>query len=152
IGALVVGYYQDKRLVYAGRIGTGYTHATARDLWKRLHALEIERPPFDEIPREEARRKDIRWVEPKTVIESHFRGWTADYLVRQAAFKGLRGDKSPQEVVREVPVMAHRAASARKRSQGNRPLVKANPPATPNDDVRLTHPERVYWVDVGVTK
>ena len=151
IGALVVGYYKEKRLAYAGRIGTGYTHATARDLWKRLHALEIDRPPFDEIPREEARRKDIRWVEPITVIESQFRGWTAENLVRQAAFKGVREDKPPQEVVREVPVMAHRAASTRKRPEEKRDLIEAG--AEPQaGDVRLTHPERVYWVDVGVTK
>jgi bifunctional non-homologous end joining protein LigD len=149
IGALVVGYYQDKRLIYAGRIGTGYTHATARDLWKRLHAIEVERPPFDEIPREEARRKDIHWVEPTTVIESHFRGWTADNLVRQAAFKGLREDKPPQEIIREVPVMAHRAAAKKQTSKWT---SKTNAKAPLTEDVRLTNPDRVYWVDVGVTK
>jgi bifunctional non-homologous end joining protein LigD len=171
IGALVVGYYDERRLIYAGRIGTGYTQATARELWKRLHPLEMKRPPFDEIPRAEARRKDVHWVEPQTVIECHFRGWTADNLVRQAAFKGVREDKPPQEVVREVPVMAHRETSARKRGQenegerkparaaaskqasksGSRSNKGSAQPASSND-VRLTHPERVYWVDVGVTK
>ena len=72
IGALVAGYYRDGKLIYAGRVGTGYTHATARDLWKRLHPLEIAKPPFDEIPRDEARRRDVHWVEPKTVIEVAF--------------------------------------------------------------------------------
>ena len=60
IGALVAGYYADGKLIYAGRIGTGYTHAVARDLWKRLHPLEIDKPPFDEIPPAEARRRDVR--------------------------------------------------------------------------------------------
>ena len=104
IGALVVGYYQGARLIYAGRIGTGYTQAVARDLWKRLHEIETDKPPFHDIPREQARRRDVRWVEPKMVIESHFRGWTADNLVRQAAFKGVREDKPPREVTRELPV------------------------------------------------
>jgi bifunctional non-homologous end joining protein LigD len=108
IGALVVGYYDGGRLTYAGRIGTGYTHAVARDLWKRLHAIEIDQSPFDEIPRAETRRRDIHWVEPKTVIESQFRGWTADKLVRQAAFKGVREDKPPREIVREMPVKTDR--------------------------------------------
>ncbi len=169
IGALVVGYYDGTRLIYAGRIGTGFTQSVARDLWKQLAPLAIDSPAFDAIPRSEARRRDVQWVEPKMVIESHFRGWTADNLVRQAAFKGVREDKSSQEVVREVPVMNHRNASARraaaKRSSRTSALQsrtarrQAAPPradarAQPSNDseVRFTHPERVYWVDVGVTK
>ena len=102
-GARVAGYHDGGDLVYAGRIGTGYTQAMARELWKRLHPLEVAAPAFDRIPPEEARRRDVRWVEPKTVIEAQFRGWTADALVRQASFKGVREDKPPREVVRELP-------------------------------------------------
>jgi bifunctional non-homologous end joining protein LigD len=176
IGALVVGYYDRGRLIYAGRIGTGYTRAVAADLWKRLHPLETEKPPFDQIPREEARRRDIKWVEPKTVIESEFRGWTADALVRQAAFKGVREDKPPQEVFREMPASGASDADASKRAAaastavatrtqargsgkpGSKTKTKArSSTGSPSGEeqksaVRFTHPDRVYWLDVGVTK
>jgi bifunctional non-homologous end joining protein LigD len=176
IGALVAGYYDNGKLVYAGRIGTGYTRSVAHELWKRLHALEIERPPFDEIPAAEARRRDVRWVKPETVIEAELRGWTADALVRQAAFKGVREDKPPREVVRELPppsdaqaraAGAAAAASALKTAAENARMMtktskKARVPTRKSSrrpagteasgSVRFTHPDRVYWPDVGVTK
>ncbi|HXL48813.1 MAG TPA: DNA ligase D [Xanthobacteraceae bacterium] len=165
IGALAVGYYDDGRLVYAGRVGTGYTRALARDLWRRLHPLERASAPFDQIPRAEARRSDIRWVEPKTVIEANLRGWTADGLVRQAAFKGVREDKPPQEVVREKPTavdsvtaapkIAAETAKAMTRTSKTKARASAPKAARREEsigDVRFTHPDRVYWPDAGITK
>ena len=67
----------------------------------------------------------MRWVEPEMVIESHFRGWTADELVRQAAFKGVREDKPPREVVREMP-----AGSVAERRSDPRPQRRRCAPAS----------------------
>ncbi len=162
IGALIVGYYEDGRLRYGGRVGTGYSQAMAKDLWRRLHSLKIERPPIDPPPPQERRRRDVVWVQPKMVIEANFRDWTTDRLVRQAAFKGVREDKPAQEVARETPVMAAKASVAKKTSKlpasprRKAPASGVDPAAgkarAAAQEVRLTHPDRVYWVDVGVTK
>ena len=91
IGALLLGYYEDKKLVYAGRAGTGFTQATSRTLRQRLEALRQKGMPFDELPPPAA--KGALWVKPELVAEVQFSTWTADNLVRQASFKGLREDK-----------------------------------------------------------
>jgi bifunctional non-homologous end joining protein LigD len=170
IGALIVGYYEEGRLRYGGRVGTGYSQAMARDLWRRLHPLMTKRPPIDPPPPQERRRRDVVWVQPQVVIEANFRDWTADRLVRQAAFKGVREDKPAQEVARETPAMAAKASVAKKTSKSPAPPRRKAPASgvgTPTNtvtntvtrkgragahEVRLTHPDRVYWVDVGVTK
>src|SRR5262249_40322678 len=119
------------------------------------------------IPPAEVRRRDVRWVEPKTVIEANLRGWTADGLVRQAAFKGVREDKPPREVVRETPVMtkagaARRSApkiaaeTAKAMTRTSKTKARARKPSSGQPEgrkeMRFTHPERVYWADAGVTK
>jgi bifunctional non-homologous end joining protein LigD len=165
VGALTVAFHEGGKLRYAGRLGTGYTHQTARDLWRRLSALRIDRPSLV-LPKDE-RRKDVIWVRPEVVVEAEFRGVTHDGLLRQAAFKGLREDKPAAEVVRETPaeqVMPAnqgqmRKSADRKRVQREAKQSRPSAPARASSgghvkvaDVQLTHPDRVYWADVGVTK
>ncbi|HKH27006.1 MAG TPA: DNA ligase D, partial [Sphingomicrobium sp.] len=157
IGALILGYYDDGELRYAGRSGTGYTHRMARDLWQRLQPLRIDKPPFARLPAEETRARNAKWVEPKLVVEADFRGWTHGDRIRQASFQGLREDKSPTEVVREKNAMSPAAkktaaasAPARSARAQGRPTKSAA--TAPPYSVKLTHPDRVYWEDAGVTK
>jgi bifunctional non-homologous end joining protein LigD len=156
IGALAVGTYDSGKLRYAGRIGTGYSQETAEELWNRLDPLRIERSPFASLPADE-RRRNVIWVRPELVIEADLRGWTGGGLVRQSAFKGVREDKPPKDVVRENPsVMAstgtkgrRRKGSAGSRSTGRNSAAPANPGSI---DIRFTNPDRVYWPDIGLTK
>ena len=99
-GALLVGYYEDARLQYAGKVGTGYGAATLRDLGARLRELETPASPFVDarpIPR------GTHWIRPKLVAQIGFAEWTTDGRLRQPRFLGLRDDKRPAEVVRERP-------------------------------------------------
>jgi bifunctional non-homologous end joining protein LigD len=97
-GALLVGYYEDGLLRYAGKVGTGYSEETLRDLAGRLAALETERPPF--VSRDLPRSR-VHWVKPELVAEIGYTELTQDRKLRHPRFLGLRDDKPACEVILE---------------------------------------------------
>jgi bifunctional non-homologous end joining protein LigD len=123
LGAVVVGFYEtegrQKKLRFAGKVGSGFTAATRRKLRERLAPLEIGESPFDPPPPKDYKGRwggelsRVVWVEPKIVIRAELGGWTRDGIVRQAAFKGFdEGGKKPTDVVRERPVATAPAVEA----------------------------------------
>ncbi|QEN85289.1 DNA ligase D [Labrys sp. KNU-23] len=133
IGSLVLGVYQDGRLEPVGRVGTGFTRSVAEDLFRRLEGMRIKQSPFARpLTAEEGRQ--VRFTRPELVAEVEFRAWTADRHLRHASFRGLREDKPAKEVVRETRKKAGTMAGAPRRT------------------VKLTHPDRLYWPQEGVTK
>jgi bifunctional non-homologous end joining protein LigD len=133
IGSLSLGVYDGKDLRYVGRVGTGFSSGVAEALFTRLDAMRLRSSPFAK-PLSTAEARQVRYVRPEFIAQIDFRGWTGDGLLRQASFQGLRDDKPAREVVRET-TMATNAA-----------------PERPKSGVILSHPDRVYWPDVGVTK
>ncbi len=102
LGSLVLAVNDDDgRLVYAGRVGTGFTTDTLRELSTRLAPLERKTPPVVDPPRG-AKARGIHWVTPRLVAEVAFSEWTADGVVRHPSFQGLREDKEPDRIVREA--------------------------------------------------
>ncbi len=98
-GALLVGYYDDGALVYAGKVGTGFTDAMLEELVKLMTPLSRKTSPF---ARGAPPPKAAQFVEPKLVGEFEFVEWTRGGQLRAPAFKGLRDDKDPKEVAREL--------------------------------------------------
>jgi bifunctional non-homologous end joining protein LigD len=99
-GALLVGYYENGDLRYAGKVGTGFGRDTLERLGRRLRELEQDESPFVDarpVPR------GTRWVRPELVAQIGFSEWTRDGRLRHPRYLGLREDKPAREVVRERP-------------------------------------------------
>jgi bifunctional non-homologous end joining protein LigD len=100
IGSLLVGVQEPEGLAYAGHVGTGFTQQTLGMLAGLLEPLRRAGSPFiTAVPPEHAR--NAVWVEPRVVVEVAFTQWTNAGRLRAPAYKGLRDDKDPAEVVRE---------------------------------------------------
>lgn len=104
IGSLLLGYYERGKLVYAGKVGTGFSMKVLGDLRKALEPSEVATSPFDPVPARAWTGAGRHWVEPKLVAEVAFSEWTNDGRLRHPSFQGLRLDKQPSEVVRELPM------------------------------------------------
>ena len=107
---MLLGYYGDNgKLIYAGRAGTGMNNAELERVWRRLQPLATHTMPLDVPPPRESRfgsplvLSRVHWVRPELVTEVKFLTWTADNLLRQVVYEGLREDKLASQVRREAP-------------------------------------------------
>jgi bifunctional non-homologous end joining protein LigD len=138
-GALHLGVYEDDRLVYVGKVGTGFDETTLRRVWERLQPLARPTSPFASGT---PTGRGHHWVEPALVGEVRFTEWTDEGGVRHPAFLGLRDDKRPEECRREADVAPALPVDA----------AEDPPPAAPDRAVTLTNPRKVFWPDEGYTK
>ncbi|QDT74598.1 DNA ligase D [Lacipirellula limnantheis] len=163
-GALLLGYYRGDELVYAGRVGAGFTHQSLRDVHRALLKRKRKTPAYDQPPTG-ADARGVTWVSPELVAEVAFTEWTDDGLLRHPSFQGLREDKSPKSIVREEPTLAIAGKITRmKRSTGkvNSKTIASRPQhpsarGRTSDEpivagVAISHPDRVVFPDCGVTK
>lgn len=161
IGALLLGYHQDRKLIFAGRTGTGFTQQSRATLRKRLEKMRVDKPAFADLPAVE--RRDGIWVKPELVAEVHFASWTDSGMVRQASFQGLREDKSAKEVVREEagpiakPQRHSKSAAAASAKSAAKPASKTAPAKHSKGDadvsgVTITHPDKILDEETRLTK
>ncbi len=154
IGALLLAVREGGAYRYAGKVGTGFSQASLDDLTKRLAKLTVKEPPVVGAPR----MRDARWVKPELVCEVRFTEWTRDGSLRHPSFEGLRDDKKPEQVVREVakPVEPVEAKAAKT----TKPAKTAKRKAAAHDEsgelkigkLVISHPERVVDKETGITK
>jgi bifunctional non-homologous end joining protein LigD len=145
-GALHLGLYDNGRLAYISKVGTGFDEKGLKSLWQKLQPLMRATPPFDtgEIPK----GRSHHWVEPKLVCDVRFSDWTQDGGIRHPIFMGLRSDKLPEECRREAPL-------ALPRDEAQTTLPAAPPPAARGDEeraVKLTNLKKMFWPADGYTK
>lgn len=98
-GSLLLGYYEDGRLRYAGKVGTGFTDTALKELQNKMNNIEIEKPAFSNP--KEVKSAGVHWIQPRLVAQVSFTEWTSGNKLRHPSFIGLRNDKEPEEVTRE---------------------------------------------------
>ncbi|HEX3659112.1 MAG TPA: DNA ligase D [Pirellulales bacterium] len=179
-GALLVGYHEpgSRRLIYAGKVGTGYSEKTLAELTARLKPLEQDASPFADVTRRVGPVRHARWVKPVLVAQIEFSEWTNDGRLRHPSFQALREDKAAAEVVRDRALPVEQAVDASEKQAGKKRgsrvqrnhkdrnhqgTMSAKKQATQAKqrgvdealegiDVRLTHPDKVLYPDQGITK
>ncbi len=98
-GSLLIGVYSEGKLLYAGHVGGGFNEALLKTLYHQMIKLKRKKCPFQNEPKPNA---PVTWIRPKLVCEVAFAEWTKEGVLRQPIFQGIRVDKSPQEVLREL--------------------------------------------------
>lgn len=136
-GALLLAVNDATGLVYAGRVGTGFDHASLKAIYAQLTPLERMDSPLA-TPLSSTQARGVHWVEPALVGEVNFAEWTREGIVRQAAFVALRTDKPVSQIIHEQP----RAAKSLKPAGTKKPSTGVN----------ITHPDRVIDPQSGTQK
>ncbi|MBV8978074.1 MAG: DNA ligase D [Alphaproteobacteria bacterium] len=141
--SLLVGVHRGAKLVYVGKVGTGFGARVVGDLFPRLKKLEANESPFSGVnaPR---KGRDVHWAKPALVAEIEYAGWTGDGMVRQASFKGLREDKPADEVEASMPAKAAKTALKQPR-----PTAAKSGQSDVVLGVTISKPAKALWPDAG---
>lgn len=143
IASLILGTYDNGKLIYRGRVGTGFTAAMRKDILAKLEKRRLEKPAFASVPRDIARR--AKWVKPELVAEVTYAEVTPDGSLRHPSFEGMREDKRADQVVMEMPKTPATTGSANLDPGIGKEIAAAV-------GVKLTHPDKVVYPATKVTK
>jgi bifunctional non-homologous end joining protein LigD len=145
--SLLLGTRDGRRLIYAGKVGTGFNGALIDELMEKMEPLATDEAAV-EVPRPD--RKGAHWIRPKLVAEIAFAEFTSDGVLRHPSFIALREDKPASEVVREVPKPLDEASMKAKPKPASRAKAKAR--SAEDFGIEISSPERVIYPELGLTK
>ncbi|MDB5450544.1 MAG: ATP-dependent ligase [Phenylobacterium sp.] len=155
--SLLVGVNRDDKLVYVGRVGTGFGRDKVARVLPRLQKVAADKSPFTG-PGAPRKAPNVNWAKPELVAEIEFAGWTGDGNVRQAAFKGLREDKPADQVEAETPAPIGEVDLAELEPEADaKPKAAPKPQASPKPKaadpnvmgVLISNPDKALWPDDG---
>jgi bifunctional non-homologous end joining protein LigD len=151
--SLLVGVHRDGKLVYLGKVGTGFPRRTVARLLPKLTAAQTDQSPFSG-PNAPKREAGVQWATPDLVAEIQYGGWTQAGILRQASFKGLRADKPADEVEAVEPAPAEKTELAEPAPKAPASSAKTKPAKTPQDQavvmgVSLSNPDKPLWPNGG---
>ena len=144
-GALLLGLHDKQgQLLYAGKVGTGFNHATLESLHAKLKPLEVDKSPLAKAP-PAADVRGAHWLKPELMCEVAYAEMTRQGVVRHSVFHGLRSDKPAKAITHERAAKAAKATGTAK--------AKNNPaPNTAGGKIKISNPERIIDKSIGATK
>ncbi|HBM09828.1 MAG TPA: DNA ligase D, partial [Pseudomonas sp.] len=145
-GALLLGLHDEQgQLLYAGKVGTGFNHATLESLHAKLKPLGVDKSPLAKAP-PAADVRGAHWLKPELICEVAYAEMTRQGVVRHSVFHGLRSDKPAKAITHERPAKTAKASSPDKPKQRN--------PAsnTAGGKIKISNPERIIDKTIGATK
>lgn len=155
VSSLLLGVYEGKELVYAGRAGTGLTELSRKELEEKFKSIKRKAAPFKQPP-EPRKNEKITWLEPELVAEIKFAQWTEENLLRQASFKGLRTDKEPGDIKKENEDDKTQSDEPPEEEQATAKDLEG-PMRVSGDSIningiKITSPDKVIFDDPEITK
>jgi bifunctional non-homologous end joining protein LigD len=154
-GSLLLGYYEDGRLVYSGKVGTGFNEESLKDMYKKLVKLEQKDCPFTVKPKE----PKVHWIKPELVAQIKYSEWTETNSLRHPVFIALRNDKKPKDVTKEIPkqteeILPEKGFKATKKISAKAKTKKNLKSNTGWDTkkIEISNPDKIFWPKEGYTK
>ncbi|HZE24224.1 MAG TPA: non-homologous end-joining DNA ligase, partial [Blattabacteriaceae bacterium] len=153
-GSLVLGYYKDKKLTYAGNVGSGFTQQSLKAVFEKIKPLITTKPVLSDVPREIG---EVTWVKPELVCAVRFTSWTKDDRLRAPVFLGLRTEVIPEEVVRETGLIGEKLVAEETEQELKRETLLPADKAEIALDIdghrlKFTNLNKVFYPADGYTK